>query len=356
MKSPVSSLALEAGWIAYQLFYHEDRDRALREFITPSLGDLWRQERIHSFFFVRYALGGPHLRLRVRVCPNRGEEVAAILERDAAVFLARHPSTATWSEDKILRQNRTLLAHDREEEDCGIYPDNTFLPVPPRFEIERYGGPALLGASLDFFALSSLFVLRFLALHAVTPPARRLPVILRILARQAFGLATDGDDLLGLLAYAGGSPAPLASFALRGDQVFETRKETFRTLLAAEVGALAQGPSLETEAARRLRRAIAGADAAIRQRIVWSQMHMTANRLGLLNPEEVYISRLLWRSVRDLADRSPGLWRDLCDVLASNVGGCGDVVELDDLLAPVMTSCFEPLLFNIPPVETSTHA
>jgi hypothetical protein len=342
MTSPASLFAPEAGWLAFQLFYHENRDRALRDFIAPSLVDLWRQGLIDSFFFVRYALGGPHLRLRVRVCPDQSEEVAAILERAAALFLARHPSTATWSEDRILKQNQSLLANDGEEEDCGVRPDNAFFRVPVRFEVERYGGPSLLGASLDFFALSSLFALRFLALHAETSPARRLPIMLRILARQAFGLATDGDDLVDLLTYASRFGSPLASFSLRGDQVYETQQKAFHTLIIKEAGTLVQDPSLETIAARHLRRAVANADATICRRITRSQMHMTANRLGLLNPEEVYLNRLLWRSIQDLADRAPGLWSDLCAFLNSktaSVENYGDEIELNDLLTHAMASC-----------------
>lgn len=342
----------ETGWIEYRLFYHEDRDRALRELITPAVGGLWRVGWIDSFFFVRYTLGGPHLRLRVRVCAGHEEETSLTLERTAAEFLARCPSTAPWSEDRILRQNRILLANDSEEKDCGVAPDNNFSPVPVHFEIERYGGLPLFEASLDFFAVSSAVALRFLGQHAETPPSRRMPVVLRILARQAFGSATSGDDLLDLIDYASGFGSLLASLASRGDEVFEAQREAFRTLLKAEWEILTEAPSLETEAACRLRQTIAGTDADSCRRIVRSHLHMTANRLGLLNPEEVYIGRLLWRSVCDLAERDPSLWNDLCEFLSSNAKHAARL-PVDDLLVPALTSCFGSLPFpNFPRGDT----
>jgi hypothetical protein len=321
----------EAEWIAYDLFYHEDRDHALRHFVGPAFGSVWREGRIDNFFFVRYALGGPHLRLRAHVCLGPGTEVGAILEDAAARFLAQHPSKATWSDEKIARMNRAVLANDRQEVDCGVPLDNTFLLAPLRFEVERYGGLGMIGASLDFFAVSSSHALGFLLQHAETPPARRLSMMFRILARQACGFATDGDDLLNLLSYParfGDSLVPLSS---HGDEVFDARRETFQALLAAECDALLHHPSLETEAARHLRSAIEGADAVTRRRIAESQMHMTANRLGLLNSEEVYLGRLLWRSARDLAEWAPKLWLQLCDFLASPSGTCGDSSGLGDL-------------------------
>lgn len=351
--------APEAGWIAYYLFYHEDRDRALLHYVSPVLKDLWRDGKIGSFFFVRYTLGGPHLRLRVRVSPNHREETAALLESTAAEFLARHPSKTAWSEDKVLSQNAQILAnagHEGEEED-GIYSDNSFLAFPVRFEVERYGGPGLIGASLDFFAVSSVTALRFLAAHTGRSSGGRLPGIFRILTRQAFGLSRDVDEILDLVEYAREFWPYLALLSSRGDQVFEAQRETFRRLVAAEISALGK-PTPEMMAAQRLAQETASAETGTRRRILKSQMHMSANRLGLLNPEEVYLGRLLWRALHDLAESEPALWSKLRDNLISRREEDPEMLQLADLPAIALSDWFGPVQLSPydDPAEISRNA
>ncbi|HYU32689.1 MAG TPA: lantibiotic dehydratase C-terminal domain-containing protein [Thermoanaerobaculia bacterium] len=330
------------SWNAYHLFYHGDRDLPLTGFVAPTFGTLWRQGAIESFFFIRYALGGPHLRLRFKTDPEQSATVSATLEEAAAEFLTRCPSPEPWSERKILRENQVLLARDSAESGGGgIYPDNSFLPFPARFEIERYGGPDLFPLSLDFFALSSVTALRFLVARQGEAPGRKLLGVFRLLARQAFGLADDADELFTLFEYARTFWPPLAGFAERGDQVFAARPEMYRQVLAAEAEQAIREPAFETEAARRLRRELASADPRARRRILLSQMHMTANRLGLLNPEEVYLGQLLARSARALAETDPVLWSFLCESL-DRTAQAGEGPRLAEILPAAFADLFAP--------------
>jgi hypothetical protein len=47
-----------------------------------------------------------------------------------------------------------------------------------------------------------------------------------------------------------------------------------------------------------------------------SHIHMTANRLGLTNGEEVYLSRMLFRAVETLRRATPAVWRNFRDANA----------------------------------------
>jgi hypothetical protein len=238
------------------------------------------------------------------------------LERRAAEFLLRCPSRTALPVEEIRRTNRSILNHDSNEHDGEVYPDNTFRPFPLRLEIARYGGPTLSGASLDFFALSSLQALRFVAEAVDLPPSRRLQRSFRLLARQALGLAASGDELPDLLEYAVRSWPPLEPIASQGDRIFEQQPDDFQRLLVAEIDGL-DSPATDLEAACRLCQEISGTESDVRRRIVRSQMHMTANRLGLTNLEEVYISRLLWRTAQELEESEPALWRSLVDRLGT---------------------------------------
>jgi thiopeptide-type bacteriocin biosynthesis protein len=301
-------------WLSFHLFYHGDLDQVLTRFARPAAGTLWAEGRIDSFFFIRYRLGGPHVRLRVRACPGHADGVRQALTRRAEAFLRAWPSPVTLDEAAIRQENQAILAWSPGEQDGSVYPDNSFQAFPPLFETERYGGPELLEASLDFFALSSLQVLRFLDAHGAAPPARRLAQAFSHLARQACGLAETLEDLLEIFTEPLRAFEPLAPLAARGDRAFEERRESFRRLFQAEAEALPG--SSEAEAARCLAGEIRAAPPAVRRRIASSQLHMTANRLGLRNTDEIYLARLLERTAADLAGMPAGP-RPLRELLAS---------------------------------------
>ncbi|MFS8066921.1 MAG: lantibiotic dehydratase C-terminal domain-containing protein, partial [Byssovorax sp.] len=165
--------------------------------------------------------------------------------------------------------------------------------------------------SLDYFALSSARALRFLDAHGGAPRARQLPLILRMLLGEALGFAAGGEELLALLASPfEGQHEAMKVFVDRGDRLFAEQRESFCRLVRADVEAhLGSAPPAALagldlfEAARDLAAAWGPAPAATRLRIAGSQAHMSANRLGLRNPEEVYLGRVLWLAARELRAR-----------------------------------------------------
>jgi len=298
------------SWIAFHLHYHADLDRLLTAFVRPLLTELVAAPSIDRSFFVRYALGGPHLRLRLRVLDGQESAVRALVTARAAAFFHEAPSTPSMPVEAIHRINQSILATDANEHDDAILPDNCALERPFEPETERYGGAALLPCSLDYFALSSARALRFLDAHGGTPRARQLPLILRMLLGEALGFATDGEELLALIASPFEGHEAMKPFVDRGDRLFAEQKEAFCRLVRSDVEAhlgAAKPAALAGldlfEAARDLAAAWGPAPAATRLRIAGSQTHMSANRLGLRNPEEVYLGRVLWLATRELRTR-----------------------------------------------------
>lgn len=329
-----------AGWHSFHLFYHADRNLLLQNLVRPAASCLLETGLIDSFFFVRYPLGGPHVRLRLRVRPGCEAEVARRLSTLAADFFSRFPSSEPLDEEAVRSANQAILKGDPQEGEDEVYPDNSLRTFPPRFEVQRYGGPELLGHSLDFFAFSSVQALLFLAGHGDQPWARQLPHIFRLLARQAWGLACQQEDFLALLEF----PMPawretMAPFLAQGDLVFERRPEFFIQLLAGEIGPVpgapepAGSPAAASLAGRGLAWEIREADPAARRRIATSQMHMTANRLGLKNREEAYLSRLMWRAGCELLQAGNGSGEGVGQLLAER-GAPPPGARLQDLLPP----------------------
>jgi hypothetical protein len=226
------------------------------------------------------------------------ELVDRAVRQAAENFFARTPSKSTLGEEALRRTTESILSQDPHETDGTIHPDNSLAAVPFRPEVARYGGPDLLPHSLDFFTISSIAALDFLTCFGEEPRSRQLILAFRLLLRQALGFASDPDELLLLLSYGVLSwgklyPAILA----KGERVFATQREVLCGLfnqgiseVASEVSANGTAACL-CKAAQILSRIVGWAD--LRRSIGVSQLHMTATRIGLSNPEEAYISHLL---------------------------------------------------------------
>jgi hypothetical protein len=318
----VTTQELTPEWLSFHLYYHEDLGRAVRGFVSPVVSTLLHRGWIDRFFFLRYSLGGPHVRLRLRTPRENQAAVSEATRRGADLLLRRTPSTRSLEEGFIRSQNISILESDAHETDASVYyPDNTFLSVPFRPELERYGGADLLAFSLDAFTASSIEALRFLSAYHAEPVSRRLVLALRVLLRQALYFAADEEELSSLVGYAVASWGDSFQGILeKGERVFTQQRESFGKVLEAEIVALAgcgQTDELTLAAAvRRLSLALAGKERSIRWRIGGSHLHMTANRLGLSNPEEVYIGRLLTASAEYFLTPGSGLHHDLREALA----------------------------------------
>ena len=340
----------ERRWSAHHFFYHGDLDVALRHFIRPAIAELSARRLIDSFFFIRYTLGGPHLRLRYHLTSDAslsGAAVAAILQEEAARFSARWPTATALDPEEIRRESRAILAAVPEES-ALYYEDNSLLPFPFEPEVDRYGGQDLLEHSLDFFAISSAQALEAIHDPKWESPGRRGAMVFRLLLRQAWGFAESEKEFLLHLGYR----LPLRQEVGDGiwskaDRDFEARRETYRALLKQELNLLAEadnttdGPIWPTarflyEAAKRLSQSVRHAAPEIRWQIGHSQLHMTANRLGFFPPQEMHLQRILWRAARDLEEADPATWRQVMTASLDHEGAPRALLR--QLLAPAISS------------------
>src|SRR5687767_1719493 len=94
---------IRESWISGHLYYHESLDRAVLGFVHPLVVSLVKDGQIDAFFFVRYGLGGPHIRLRLRVIPGARELALAAMQQSAHHFLDLAPSARSVDEEAIRR-------------------------------------------------------------------------------------------------------------------------------------------------------------------------------------------------------------------------------------------------------------
>jgi hypothetical protein len=305
-------------WRAYYVFYHADRNRLLRGLVLPLVRQLFQDGAIDRFFFVRYGLGGPHLRLRWRVTDTAAAGAAeTALAHAAAKFFAHTPSRNSLSEEQIRQTNhRFQLDGTLPSDRCEAYPDNTWRRFPAEFEVERYGGPEHLDASLDLFALSSAHVLRRFANQGEGSAWVRTAA-LRAVLHLAWGFAGDDEALFGDLV--GYGPRLMgddfASCARAGEAVFAKRRAPLVDMVCSELTWLTEQHAaldpLGLAGAACVLVGETGGGGTRRWHFAESHIHMTANRLGLTNAEEVYLSRMLWAAVEAVRREQPETWRRL---------------------------------------------
>lgn len=294
------------SWLSFHVYYHGDRSLLLRQVVRPRVTEWLSGEGLADrFFFIRYSLGGPHVRLRVRLLsPEAGDFVRDQLCESAEAFFADHPSPSTVPDEEIREQTRRLVAGDPLEHDETVYPDLHVREAPFLPETERYGGASHFQASVDFFMASSIVALDFLERYGDKTWPQQLPQVLRLLIAQGKGLAADPSRARELFRYGVDSfGVEMPTILESGDAAYEKQSAVFQRLVRA-TPSVAANSALELlhDNARALRRRLDSMDPAARWRILWSQMHMTANRMGLNNPEEVYLSKILQRAGDDVED------------------------------------------------------
>jgi thiopeptide-type bacteriocin biosynthesis protein len=308
----------DSNWHAFHLYYYDDRDRVLLDVIRPVVRQLLNRREIDSFFFIRYGLGGPHVRLRLQVRPGAEERVAAEVERAAHRAFDQRPSRRRIEPERLARATARISLRDPAAgQELEIQPDNSLRRASFEPETERYGGSRYLPASLGLFALSSATVLRHLCqIAGGAGRGRLLAVAAETLWRQALGYAGDSAELARLLAYSreqwGQEHHPRA--AEQAAEAWERQQEALVALALREIERrLALAPSLPLDGAQDplaagsllLSRALGHLEPARRIYIGWSHLHMTANRLGLRNSEEILLSALLGAALEEASRRHP---------------------------------------------------
>lgn len=280
-------------WLAFHFFHHQDRDLLLRECVLPLAMDA-RGAGAERFFFVRYILGGPHIRLRLELPHGKDpREIEALVADRAADFFARCPSTVSREAEDIARANRLILAGDPNETDDRALPDNHWERAAYRPEVARYGGEHLLDLSYDLFMASSLAAGEFLKQTAGLKDTQVFPRKMILLGKLAAALAQSHDELEPLLSYGPHWWPAFAPLAASAEKRFAGGGEIYLELWRRTLSPPGDSPILRhlVATAKRLRQGLGAAPKA--PNILASHLHMTANRLGLDNANEVFALALL---------------------------------------------------------------
>ncbi|MGW3602786.1 lantibiotic dehydratase C-terminal domain-containing protein [Micromonospora sp. NPDC005161] len=331
------------GWLSVHVFYASNANPMLVEGVRPLVDELRAEGLISRYFFIKYWMEGPHVRLRVLPAP--GVDPAVVRARvDAAIgaFLRRRP--ALYEVDSAglgdLYKQMFLAEYgaqrwDEEYGPDGVMPmraNNSYHHIPYEREYGRYGGPAGVELAEWHFEQSSDVVLDLLA----TTNVHVRPVLLGLSAQLAMMMCAvfldDDRRIAGFLdeyrrfwevSYSEPSDDYHASFdtsyrrmdaALRGRladiRVAAREQSTARVggvegrwlahcrALRERVVALARDGELVFQRGGGEPTPLTDLDAALPIQLS-SYVHMTNNRLGVSILDEIYLSYLMRAALLD---------------------------------------------------------
>jgi hypothetical protein len=336
------------AWRAYHLYYHGDQNLMLRRSIQPLMKELLDRGLIDRFYFVRYSLGGPHIRLRWRLTNQDAQCLAeAALAEGISQFFTLCPSTKSMPREEIQKLNESVLLDSDPsgpQEEDGIFGDNSWRLSSPLFEVARYGGWERLGASLDLFCLSSANVLCLLVERESWSGGWERTIFMRLALHLAWGLVEKEDEFLAVAAYCvRKTEGPYQRIIADADTVFEKQSAQITALIHEELakgdpelmGYLDQGSFLLANQLRSL-------EWRKCHHLAASHLHMTANRLGLNNAEEIYVLRILSRACTSLRLQQPHDWAEFLSRRAERASSARHGNSFEKIIALALRELCRP--------------
>ncbi|AEB45324.1 putative lantibiotic biosynthesis protein [Micromonospora maris AB-18-032] len=334
---------VDHGWLSVHVFYASNANPMLVEGVRPLVDELREEGLISRYFFIKYWMEGPHVRLRVLPAPGVDPQVVrSRVDEAIAAFLRRRPALYEVDSEGLgdLYKQMFLAEYGQQRWDAeygatGRMPmraNNSYHHIPYEREYGRYGGPAGIELAEWHFEHSSDVVLDLLA----TTNVHVRPVLLGLSAQLGMMLCAvflDDDRRIAEfldeyrrfweVSYSEPSDDYHASFDTsyrRMDAALRDRLAAIRT--AARGPASAQATGVEGRWAAHCRElrdrvvAAAGQGKLVFQRgdaeprvvedldavvpiVLSSYLHMTNNRLGVSILDEIYLSYLMRAALLD---------------------------------------------------------
>ncbi|HLU95735.1 MAG TPA: thiopeptide-type bacteriocin biosynthesis protein [Thermobifida alba] len=333
-------------WVAFHVFYASDANPIVVEAVRPLVAELRAEGKISRWFFIKYWMEGPHLRVRFKPSEESlREEVAERARRTLEDFLRRRPALYDIDSDGLDELYKQMFVAEYGEErwqaEYGatgaipLRPNNTVEQRPYEQELGRYGGPVGMDIAEWHFEHSSDVVAELLAFSNTHVRPVLLGLAAQLSLMSAYAFLRDDAAVLRFFqryrafwesSYERPDEEHLESFdrsyARTRDSLL-ARIDRIRHVCAeehADARSRIEQKWLDHQAElyRRVTDAAARGELAFSRRggaaatvdapedlatvLLSSYIHMTNNRLGAAILDEVYLSYLVEKA---LAERVP---------------------------------------------------
>jgi thiopeptide-type bacteriocin biosynthesis protein len=318
---------MKPNWLSMHIHYNSDPFWLLTEAIDPLIAQLFEQDLLSNYFFIRYWEQGPHIRLRLM--PSQADAAPALLQTVGSrveQFLTRRPSIFKFPSMYMSDMFRELFIEEYSEAALykkygkkGLIPferNNSIKPVDYEPEYERYGGTRGTAIAERYFEDSSAITLQVLGgqnghdFRIVLGQAFRFFVYVCLVFFDASERADFAAAYQRQWAQFGGkkSPSTRSEFSYK----YERQRDALAYAMHAcedVFAGLAEATPVEAAwivALQRLKVSLVeacadgdiavpetrGGAAAYARYLLPSYIHMHNNRMGLSISDEVYMAYL----------------------------------------------------------------
>lgn len=331
-------------WISIHIFYHGDQNHLLVNCVAPLVADLRAQRLIRRYFFIKYWVEGPHVRLRLLPTSDADDaKIRQIAEQAITAYLRRRPALYRMDQQAVAPFYKDLFVIEygeaKWEETYGkegsmpFYPNNSFAYIDYEPEYGRYGGAAGVEMAEWHFEYSSDTVIGLLRETNVNVRSMLLGRSVQLALPFFYGIFGDDESVLSALDRYIANWQKVYPWRRRNSQdqqakryqrmapILQERITQIRRYMLEEYST---SDLTETEKSwkqhiselrqnidhlYREQRLIPGSQnrpeipSSLNEfyhYLLSSYIHMTNNRLGVSIPEEVYVAYLLKRTLEDL--------------------------------------------------------
>jgi|SRR5579863_1520390 len=340
-------------WMSIHIFYYGSPDALIVNCIAPLIEELRKRDLLHRYFFIKYWMEGPHVRLRLLPAGQDCEaEIQSITEQAITSYLKQRPALYQPDAKALSPFYKSLFIAEYgqakwlekygEDGMISIRPNNSFAYIPYEPEYFRYGGIDGIELAEWHFDQSSDIIIELLREVNVRVPTILLGISIQLSLPLFYGFFADDqqvmdafDNYIGFWQNNYSSSGNFEAYNKKyqrmapylQQRILEIKRQMVThtaTLTPIEAAWKAHIHELHTRVdsfiADRSARLMDGwidetgesaIDAPLRNQdtknvyhiLLNSYIHMTNNRLGVTIPHEVYLAFLLKQALGDQVRR-----------------------------------------------------
>ncbi|ASK29767.1 hypothetical protein CEY12_06445 [Chryseobacterium sp. T16E-39] len=283
---------MQKSWNTYYIYYGGSADQILKEIVHPSIEDVQQSmEKELKFFFIRYFENGYHIRLRLFLSAKESILFKSMLANHVSVY--EHINKAA------------IVVRETE-----------YIP-----EIGRYGNADTIKYAESYFYESSRFVLHHLVTKEPLTISERYLLALKthMIFLKGMGFSKNYSQQLCDKFIQSWLPVPFSQDSNEYEQnrksirsAFQIQFETYQDLLCEPLAEFWN--SLDTTTDVFIKQFLeangkiwskynqAQLSSNALEEVLLSFIHMTNNRLGIVNSEESYLLFLIMKTIPLIKD------------------------------------------------------
>lgn len=272
-----------AIWVSAYIYSDPPHEELLVDGVLPLVKKGMNAGLANRYFFIRYFDRGHHIRLRFEVEKKNEETVRDMINERVGEYFVAHPKKREMEKDEYL-------------------PHQSIQYIPYEPEVDRYGGEQRIKIAEEQFMYSSEAVLSFLSVRDNWQYERRLGFALQLAVIQLYAFGYREDSIkayvkrilsLQLKASKVITMSMLSSQLRKQPELKDVGRSIYHSV---KLHVEKKDNGLEYVMYMRkicMQLVKCKTEDSLLESLLSSYIHMTNNRLGIKNTDEIYLYYLL---------------------------------------------------------------